>query len=216
VLFSVGLAACGSSSDSGSETKSDPAGDMETAKKLVLVTSDLPPGWKAKPDDQSTTPEDKAGSNAFSDCVGTGRDESRSAKWSGDTFSMDDDEISSETNVASDKAVYRKDIDAFKSPKLGDCVKTLFTKLLTEQLGEAPTSFEVSTFDVAKYGDATVGVRMKVALGPPVSDTIYVDVVVIGKDRAEVTSTFSSVGQPIDAALEKSLIAKQGARVEAA
>jgi len=188
---------------------------METAKKLVLVASDFPPGWTGKPDDQTTSPEDKVGSDAFSACVGTGRDETRTATWTGDTFSMSDDEVSSETNVASDKAVYRKDVDAFKSPKLGDCVKTLFTKLLTEQLGEAPTSFEVSPLDVAKHGDATVGIRMTLSLGPPVNDTFYVDVVFIGKDRAEVTSTFSSVGQPMDAALQKSLIDKQGARLNA-
>jgi len=214
VLFSLTLAACGSST-SDSASKSDPAADMETAKKVVLVTSDFPPGWTATPDDQTVSADDKARSKELSDCVGTSGDETQTAKWSGDSFSMNDDEVSSEGNLASSDAVYRKDIAAIKSPKLRDCVKTIFTKVLTEQIGQAPTAAEVSSLKVDKHGDTTVGVRMKVSLSAAETDTLYVDLVLMGKKRVEVTTTFTTVGKPIDAALQKSLIDKQGARLNA-
>ncbi len=214
VLFTVALAACGSSK-SDSASKSNPTADMEKAKKVVLVTSDFPPGWTATPDDQTESADDKARSKELSDCVGTSGDETQTAKWSGDSFSMNDDEVSSESNVASDNAVYRKDIAAIKSPKLRDCVKTIFTKLLTEQIGQEPTAVEVAPLEVAKHGDTTVGVRMKVSLATEATDTLYVDLVLMGKKRVEVTTTFTTVGKPIDAALEKSLIDKQGARLNA-
>ena len=48
------------------------------------------------------------------------------------------------------------------------------------------------------------------------STTIYYDSVQMVKGRLTLGVTFSNVGQPFDPALERSLIAKAGAKIEAA
>lgn len=186
---------------------------METAKKLVLVAGDFPPGWTAKPDDQTQSPEDKATAAELSACVGTTGDESETARWSGDGFSKDQYEISSDANLVKDKDLFAKDVDAIKGPKLQSCTKDTFTKVLTKQLGEAPASVDAVPLQVTQHGDVTVGLRMTVKAG---SDTVYLDLVLLGRNRAEVTATIFSVGQPPDAALEKTLLDKLGSRVDAA
>ncbi len=189
---------------------------MATAKKLVLTSTDFPPGWTAKPADQTQSPEDKADSKELSDCVGTSGPEAEKARWNGDEFTMDQYQVSSEANLVTDKALYKKDIAAIKSPKLQTCVKDVFGKVLTKAIGTEPTSLDVTPFAVKKYGDVTTGLRMKVGTGTGATDTVYVDLVLMGKNRAEVTTTVFSVGQPIDPALENSLLAKIGSRVNAA
>jgi len=212
VLFSVGLAACGSDSN-GSGSKST-AADTDTAKKLVLVASDFPAGWTDTPDDQQTTPEDQANAKELNDCVGTSGEEAEAAKWSGDGFSMNNYEVSSKASVVRDKSAYDNDVKAIKGSKLLKCVQTVYTRVLTKQLGTAPTSVEVTPLDVTSYGDATVAFRMKLVAGPDVADSAYLDLVLMGKNRAKVTGTFFSVGQPIDPAVEKALIDKLGGRLD--
>ena len=45
--------------------------------------------------------------------------------------------------------------------------------------------------------------------------TLVLDLVLMGKDRVEVTGTFSNLAQPFDQELEKTLISKLGAKLEA-
>ena len=45
--------------------------------------------------------------------------------------------------------------------------------------------------------------------------TLVLDVVLMGKNHAEVTGTFSNLAQPFDQALEKTLIDKLGAKLNA-
>jgi hypothetical protein len=227
VLFVLALAACGggksdtSTKDTSAEstapsTTASPAGDTDVAKKLVFVQSDFPPGWTDKPADQTQTPDDKATSKELSDCVGTSGEAQESARWKGDDFSMGQTQVGSEATVVKDETTYQKDVDAIKGSKLQTCVKDTFNKELTKQLGSAPTSLDLSTLDVPKHGDLTTALRMKVgATIQGVSLDLYLDVVVMGKHRAETTATFLNLGQPFDSALQKTLVDKLGARVDA-
>ena len=227
-LFVLGLAACGgggsntSSNDtttesSASPTTASPSGDTNVAKKFVFVQADFPAGWTAKPADQTQTPDDKATSKELSDCVGTSGADAQSARWKGDDFNMGQVQVGSEATVVKDEAVYRKDVDAIKGPKLQTCVKDVFNKVLTTQIGSAPTSLDVAPLQVPSHGDVTIGLRMTVGAtiqGVPL--TLSLDLVVMAKNRAETSATFLNVGQPFDSALETSLVDKLGARVDAA
>jgi len=211
VLLALGFVACGSDK----ATTASPDADLATAKKLVLTSTDFPSGWTGKADDQTKSPEDKADSKALSDCIGASGPEAETAKWNGDDFTMDQYQVSSSVNLVTDKAVFKKDVAAISGPKLQTCVKDVFTKVLTKAIGAEPTSLDVTPFEVKKYGDVTKGLRMKVDTGTGATDTVYVDLVLMGKNRAEVTATVLSVGQPIDPTLETSLLAKIGSRVNA-
>lgn len=188
---------------------------MATAKKLVLTASDFPPGWTAKPRDQERSADDKASAKELSDCTATTGDESESARWAGDGFKMEKVQINSSASLVKDKALFRKDVDGLKGPKLQPCVKDAFTKLLTKEIGTAPTSVEVATLTVPKHGDIAVGVRLTVHAGTT-AKPVSIDLVMMGKNRAEVSATLISAGQPVDPALEKSLLDKLGRRVDAA
>jgi len=211
VLFALGFVACGSDK----ATTASPDADMATAKKLVLTSTDFPSGWTGTPDDQTQSPEDKADSKALSDCVGTSGSEAETAKWNGDDFNMDQFQVSSKVSLVTDKAVFKKDVAAISGPKLQACVKDVFTSVLTKSIGSPPTSLDVTPFEVKKYGDVTKGLRMKVGTGTGATDTVYVDLVLMGKNRAKVTATVLSVGQPMDPTLENSLLAKIGSRLNA-
>ncbi|MCU1450233.1 MAG: hypothetical protein JWP02_2403 [Acidimicrobiales bacterium] len=227
VLFVLGLAACGGGKSSTStddtsatstapSTAASPATDTDLAKKLVFVQGDFPPGWTGKPADQTQTPDDKATSKELSDCVGTSGEAQQSARWKGDDFSMGQTQVGSEATVVKDEATYRKDVEAIKGSKLQTCVKDTFDKELTKQLGSAPTSLDVTPLDVPKHGDLTTALRMKVGASVQgVSLDLYLDVVLMGKRRAETTATFLNLGQPFDPALQKTLVDKLGARVDA-
>jgi hypothetical protein len=227
VLFVLGFVACGggksdtSSNDTTPESTAPPttasaAGDIDLAKKVVFVQGDFPPGWTAKAADQTQTPDDKATSKELSDCVGTSGQTANSARWKGDDFSMGQAQVGSEATVIKDEATYRKDIDAIKGTKVQTCVKDVFNKALAKQFGSAPTSLDVASLDVPHHGDATVGLRMTVgASAQGVNITLLLDLVVMAKNRVETSATFLNVGQPFDSALQKSLVDKLGARVDA-
>jgi hypothetical protein len=227
VLLALGLAACGGGNSSTStssttaestapSTTASPAGDTDLAKKLVFVQGDFPAGWTAKPADQTQTADDKATSKELSDCVGTSGEAQESARWKGDDFSMGQTQVGSEATVVKDEATFQKDVEAIKGSKLQTCVKDTFNKELAKQLGSAPTSLDVSTLDVPKHGDLTTALRMKVGASVQgVGITLYLDVVLMGKRRAETTATFLNLGEPFDPALQTTLVDKLGARVDA-
>ncbi|MCA1702705.1 MAG: hypothetical protein LC808_05315 [Actinobacteria bacterium] len=229
VLFSLGLPACASDKgDASKATTTTPTTTAPTigprgaarvrnaARTLVLLRSDFPAEWTSAPSDETETPEDEATSKEFSDCVGTSGDDFAIAELEGDDFSMGEYEASSEVVVVESDEVFRRDIDAIQGPKLQPCVKDFFTKLLTKEIGTAPTSVDVAPLEMPKHGDATVGLRMTIVAGAEPARTMYADLVLMGKSPAEVTVSFFSVDQPIDPALETSVVDSLGKRLDAA
>ena len=195
----------------------DAAADAR-AKKLVLVQADFPAGWTGSaptPD----TPDEKAANQEFNNCIGSSGDDAKVADVKGDDFSMGSPatQVGSEAQIAKDDATYRKDVAALKSSKFQPCLETLLTKALSTAAGGAtPANVQVSPLSVPTFGDVTVGLRMSAGLtvsGQTV--TLVIDAVAMGKNRAEVTGTFSNLAQPFDPALEKTLIDKLGAKLEA-
>ncbi len=74
----------------------------------------------------------------------------------------------------------------------------------------------MTPFEVTEYGDVTVGFRVTITVSVRAETlTFYADLVLMGKDRAEVIANFFGVGQPFDPALQESLLAKLGSRLDA-
>ena len=234
VLPFLALAACGggdgdtsaTDSTSGSTAtsiapptsalRSASGADLESAKKLVLLPADFPAGWTSEPAEQSDDADDEAASDEFEDCLGVGGDDSGAADWSGDDFSMDSSEAGSSASVVRDEATYQDDIEVIRGPLLPTCLEDMFTRLLTDQVGTAPTAVDVAPLEVTEYGDVTVGFRVTITVSARGETlTFYADLVLMGKDRAEVFANFFGVGQPFDPALQESLLAKLGSRLDA-
>ncbi|TMK87073.1 MAG: hypothetical protein E6G57_11355 [Actinobacteria bacterium] len=229
-LLALLIAACGGGGGKSSSTTSAPSttaasassattlGTDEAAiaqgKKLVFVQSDFPAGWTATASGNS--PEDKATNKQLDACIGTSGDEAKSADVKGDDFNMGQGtQVSSEAQIVKSEATYHADVAAVKGPKLQSCLQDFVTKGLTKAVGSAPASVQLTDFSVPSYGDVTIGKRMTAALtaqGQTIN--VVVDFVLMAKSKAEVTASFTNLGQPFDPALETSLINKLGTRVK--
>jgi hypothetical protein len=183
----------------------------------VFVQADFPAGWTASPPTPDTA-EDKANNKEVDACIGTSGADAHSADVKGNAFSMGPTtQVGSQAQVVKEEATYRQDVAAIKGPKLQPCLQTFLTKALTKGVGSAPTSVQVSSLPVPSLGDVTVGLRITAGITTQGQAlTVYLDAVLMGRNRAEVTSTFLNVGQPFDAALQRTLLDKLGARVNAA
>jgi hypothetical protein len=232
LLLALALAACGGSSSKSSSTTSSPSTTASSAstpasagsdpaaearaKKLVFVQGDFPAGWTGSPATPDT-PEDKATTKQLDTCIGTSGDDAHSADVKGDDFNMGQGtQVSSEAQIIKSDATYKSDVDAIKSPKLQSCLQQFLSKEIAKQAGVTPSSLDLVPFSVPTFGDVTKGMRLTAAM-PIQGQTlnIVVDFVLMGKNKAEVTSTFSNVGQPFDQSLEKTLLEKLGAKLDA-
>ena len=176
---------------------------------------DFPPGWTGTPVSPDTA-EDKAANQEFAACIGGSGEAAQIADVKGDNFSMGSPatQVGSEAQIVKDEAAYRKDVAALKGSKFQSCLQNLLTKALTKAAGGTPTNVQVSQVTVPTFGDVTVGLRMSATITVQgQSFPLVVDAVAMGKNRAEVTGTFSNLGQPFDQALEKTLIEKLGAKL---
>ena len=190
---------------------------MARAQKLLLVQADFPAGWTGTPATPDT-PEDKAANAEFATCAGLSGEAAQTADVKGDDFGMGSPvtQAGSEAQIMKDEASYKKDVEALKGSKFQPCLEALLTKTITKAAGSAPTNLQLSPITVPTFGDVTVGKRLSAAISAQGQTlTVVVDVVVMGKNRAEVLGTFSNLAQPFDQALEKTLIEKLGAKLNA-
>ena len=232
-LLTAVLAACGGGSSKSSSTTTSPTTATSTpsstaagsdpaatarAQKLVLTQADFPAGWTGTPA-AADTPEAKAAGQQFATCAGLSGESAQSADVKGDDFNMGSPAtmVSSETRIIKDDSTYKKDVESLKSGKFQPCLQDFLTKSLASATGGAtPTNVQVSPLTTDKFGDVTVGIRMSagITVGGQTA-TLVVDAVVLGKNKAEVQTAFINLAQPFDPALEKSLIGKLGAKLDA-
>lgn len=233
-LLAVVVAACGGSGGSKSTTTtaapttatsapSSTSGGSDAAataraQKLLLTQSDFPAGWTGTPA-AADTPEDKSANQEFATCAGIAGEASQSADVKGDDFSNGSPatQVGSEAQIIKDEATYKKDVDALKGGRFRSCLQDFLTKQLAKATGgAAPANVQITPLSTDTFGDVTVGFRMSAGLtvqGQTV--TVILDAVAMGKNKAEVTGTFTNLTQPFDQTLEKSLIAKLGAKLDA-
>jgi len=187
------------------------------AQKLVLVQSDFPAGWTGTPASPDT-PEDKADNQELANCAGLADESAQTAHVKGNDFSMGSPvtSVGSEARILKDEASYRKNVAGIKGSKFQPCIEALLSKTITRDAGSPPTNPQVTPISVPTFGDVTVGLRVSAGITVQgQSLQLVLDVVLMGKNHAEVTGTFSNLAQPFDQALEKTLIDKLGAKLNA-
>ena len=221
VMLAVALAACGGDKKPASSGSTDTAAaDRAKAEKLVLVQADFPAGWAGTPAEPDTAEDDQQAA-ALAECAGAVDPAvAESATVTGRDFAKDTAEVSSEVTYVKTTAQAQQDLAAITGTKLETCVKDSAGDLLQKELegsGATLEKFDFERIEADKIGDATQAFRMIATVsagGQRLS--IFIDLIFILKGRAEISLSFSEVGKPFDAALQKSLLAKMGTKLAAA
>ena len=194
----------------------DAAADRAKAAGLVLMAADYPSGWKVEthPSDPSERDTDRR----FAACVGLPDPDSvQTVDVPGpDATTGEFVQAGSDATFYRQATQARDQVAAADSPKFLPCAKQEITRLLQDQQLTVQ-SVDVERLAVQRYGEAAAGLRaIAKVTANGTSTTIYYDSVQMVKGRLTLGVTFSNVGQPFDPALERSLIAKAGAKIEAA
>jgi uncharacterized lipoprotein YmbA len=228
----LALTACGSSSDTETATTEptvttaaptttttpavDVAADKAKARALVLTRSDMPAEWKATP--HKDDPSDKQLDNQLASCVGRPSPSSYlTARANSPDFASGDAEVSSDALLVKTVEDYNADVEAAKGPKYMPCVKRVLTSALRQVAGDSVQSISVARLPIQSDADFSVGFRAKAKLlvqGQTV--TFYQDGILLGKERIELSASFSDVQKPPDADLERAVVSKLDAKLAAA
>jgi hypothetical protein len=221
VTLAVALAACGGDKKPASSGSTDTAAaDRAKAEKLVLVQADFPVGWAGTTAQPDTAEDDEQGA-ALAECAGAVDPAvAESATVTGKDFAKDTAEVSSEVTYVKTTEQAQTDLAAITGSKLESCVKDFAGDLLQKELegsGATLERFDFDRIETDKVGDATEAFRMTATVSAGGQTLrIFIDLIFILKDRAEISLSFSEVGKPFDQALQKSLLAKMGAKLSAA
>lgn len=108
------------------------------------------------------------------------------------------------------------DLAAITGSKFEPCVKDFANDFLTAELEQSGATLESFPFDritTERYGDATAVFRMAAVAAGDQRVTVYIDLIFILKGRAEISLSFTEVSKPFDEALQRSLLAKMGAKL---
>jgi hypothetical protein len=198
-------------------TAVDAAADKAKATTLVLTSTDLP-GWTAKP--AQNDPADKAFDDQLAACVGRPSPSTyTTARAASSSFSMGPAEVSSDVDIVRTVEDFNADVAAVRGAKYAPCVRNGLTKLLQRQLpaGTAVQSATVARLPIGGIGVFSARFRATIKLliqGQPA--IVYQDAILLGKGRVELSASFTNLGRPFNPALEQALVAKLGARLQAA
>src|SRR5205807_2304741 len=139
----------------------------------------------------------------------------------GPDVDMADAEASTSASLVRTLADAQADLAAVRGPKFSPCVKTYVAKTIQAQLqrdtpGATLQSLALDRLSVPTYADATEAFRVTAVVRVQGQTlTVYVDLVFILKQRVEASASFSNLNQTFDPALERALLAKFGAKLEA-
>jgi hypothetical protein len=197
-------------------TAVDVAADKAKAHALVFTRSDLPAGWKATP--HQDDPTDKKFDDQLAACLGRASPTSYlTARANSPDFASGDAEVSSEALLVRTVSDFNADVEAVQGPKFIPCVKRVLTSVLRRLAGASVQSVAVASLPVDSDAQFSAGFRATAKLlVQGQSATVYQDGILLGKERIELTASFSDVQQPPDPDLEKALVTKLGAKLAAA
>ena len=225
------LTACGGGADTKSQAPAatattvaattttaavDVAADKAKARALVFARSDLPAGLKATP--HRDDPADRKLDDELAACLGRPSPTSYlTARSNSPDFASGDAEVSSEALVVRTVSDFNADVEAVKGPKYMPCVKRVLTSAIQQLTGASVQSVAVASLPVQSDSEFSAGFRATAKLlVQGGSITVYQDGILLGKERIELTASFSDVQKPPDAGLEKALVAKLDAKLAAA
>jgi hypothetical protein len=218
---SKGAPSVPSSGPTPATAKPTPAADRARAQSLLLVQDDLPVGWVSSgPADDET---DKQEDQKLADCTGAFDPHHDVVHISGDDLDKGGSEISSSVTVVDTREHFLADVAAIESDQALSCLRQIFSEDLPKTIEEGNPGVKVEDLHVARvksdqtFGEVTVGFRVTLTVtGPRGSGQLYVDEFQLGAGRDEVSMTFDSQTTPFDAALEQSVLAIVGDKIEQA
>jgi hypothetical protein len=221
LIFALALTACGGDKKPGASGTTSPdatAADRAKAEKLVLVAADFPAGWTATP--STPAPDEDAQGKALAKCAGAvDPDIAESVEVDGPDVGKENAAVSSNVTFVKTTEYAQTDLAAITGSKIEKCVEDFAKQALNDELEstESGAKLESVQFDritTTKYGDATVGFRLVATISAAGQKiTAYQDLIFILKGRAEVSASFFDLGQPFDADLQRTLLAKLGAKL---
>lgn len=180
-------------------------------KKIVLVSKDLPRGWKGSP--YQAGPNDSANNAAFMRCVGArDTDSDKVAEANSDDFNLGNASISSSATSYRSQSDLNNDEGALRSPKISPCFEQMMKKQLAASLPAGATTESASIkitpgsaggpANVIATGSGSVKVRVS---GQEIKVYLTVAFIVGPLIEAEVDTT--NVGAPVPASVVKPLVA---------
>jgi hypothetical protein len=222
------LTACGTDTDTAAPeatattaaatttTAVDVAADKAKARALVLTRSDMPAEWKATP--HQVDPSDKQFDDQLAACLGRPSPTTYlTARSNSPDFASGDAEVSSDALLVKTVSDYNADVEAVKGPKYMPCVKRVLTSVLRQVAGASVQSVAVARLPVESDAEFSAGFRATAKLlvqGQTV--TVYQDGILLGKERIELSASFSDVQKPPDPDLEKAVVTKLDAKLAGA
>jgi hypothetical protein len=191
------------------------AADQAKARALLLVPADFSDGWDATPH-RDDNPVQRARDDELAACEGRHGSPTRTtATVSSPVFVRGDAWALSQAEFVRTAQDFAADVAFAKTARFMVCSRRALSKALQAQSPRASVqSVTIASLPVARYGAFSTGFRATARTrSHRHTVTVYVDVILLGKGRAELNAVFSSVGQPFDQALERALVAKLGARL---
>lgn len=209
-------AACGGDSDSpesealpGATSTQNIAADKAAAEQAVLRLSDFPPGWQAKPHEES--PDDPDLTRRLGEClrvdVSVLGDNPASAD-SPDFESPDEQEVQSSVGFTATAAKAQELFAIFERPETPGCLSDAASKSIEDSLKspepgeEVPAGVTVGKVSINRasfpaMGERTVAYRMTVPvrLGG-LSLSVYSDLVLVLRGRGAALLSFFDFGSP--------------------
>jgi hypothetical protein len=194
----------------------DVAADKAKARALVLTRSDMPAAWKATP--HRNDPSDKQFDDQLASCLGRPSPSTyTSARANSPDFASGDADVSSDALLVKTVEDYNADVEVTKGPKFMPCAKRVLTSVLRQVAGDSVQSVSVADLPVQSDAEFSLGFRATAKLSANgQTATIYQDVIFLGKERIELSASFSDVQKPPDADLEKAVVSKLDAKLAAA
>ena len=194
----------------------DVAADKTKARALVLTRSDMPAAWKATP--HQNDPSDKQFDDQLASCLGRPSPSTyTSARANSPDFASGDADVSSDALLVKTVEDYNADVEVTKGPKFMPCAKRVLTSVLRQVAGDSVQSVSVADLPVQSDAEFSLGFRATAKLSANgQTATFYQDVIFLGKERIELSASFSDVQKPPDADLEKAVVSKLDAKLAAA
>jgi len=189
--------------------------------KLLLVPSDLPPGWT--PSAAQTSTDDGAAQARFAKCVGIRNTHAdKVAEADSQEFSNKTGSISSSASSYSSAADVTADKGAFQDgAKATRCMTTMLRSEMSGQLpgGASLDDLNLKVLPGNNGGPANVIAKITGTIKVTSSGQhfkVYLDSTYIAGKKIEAEVDFESFGAPVDAALQAKLVKAVAQRVAAA
>jgi hypothetical protein len=177
------------------------------ARTLVLRSSDFPAGWKSTPADrgQSGTP------GQYPSNVDT------TANIDSPDFRMGNAAATSNARIAKPGEDFSVDAAFIGSSRFAAILKHEFAKGIDDDPGASLQSLTVARRPIPAHGGFSVGYRVTMRLkAHGLFVSLYTDVVWLQNGRIAVWVVLANFDRPFDPDLETALLAKLGARLQAA